>query len=284
MKRKISSLLVLLLLVYVSPAYAQQRHALVIGIGQYEDPRWGGIHGDKDVDYVLQMLLENGFQDVYTLRNEEATKSAIVSAFDSLCRSCGRGDKVYVHFSGHGQQVTDTDGDEEDGWDEAWVPYDAQPYYTSSYRGDNHLIDDEINTHLARIKKNIGPSGRLVVVVDACHSGSATRAPGDSTLARGFDKKFEIPCAKPKRKSPAEEKWLTISACQSYQINWENAKPAVGKLTWCLYNLRKSLCSMSNDELKASITRIMQENPGPLEQTPAITGDINKESVKEVFN
>ncbi len=266
------------------PGWAQERHALVIGIGQYEDSRWGDIHGDTDVDYVLKMLNVNKYSDIQTLRNEEATKESIVSAFKSIVNKCNTGDKVYIHFSGHGQQITDTDGDEENGYDEAWIPHDAKPYFKKGvYEGEKHLIDDEVNSILAGIKKKIGSSGRILVVIDACHSGTATRDPGDSTIARGFDQAFEIPGAKPKRKAPAKEDWITISACQSYQVNWEVKKPAVGKLTWCLYNLRADLKALSNLELKKSILLIMQENPGPLEQTPDMTGSLKSESVKDLF-
>jgi hypothetical protein len=277
--------IILLFLIVFGPisGLAQKRHALVVGIGQYEDSRWGSIHGDTDVDYAVAMLKANGFKDIRTLRNADATKRAILSAFRSLKSRCGRGDKVYIHFSGHGQQVTDLDGDEDDGYDEAWIPYDAQPYYSASYRGENHLTDDELNGVLTQIRMKIGPSGRMLVVVDACHSGSATREPGDTTVARGFDRKFEIPGKKPNRRKPAPEEWITLSACQSYQVNWELTRPAVGKLTWSLHELGDRLHILSNQELEASIARIMQENPGPLSQTPAMTGCLDTESVKDLF-
>lgn len=277
-------ILLILIILGIHLGWAQKRHALVIGIGLYEDSNWGRINGDTDVDYAVQMLQTNGFKSIQTLKNSEATKQAIVKAFQSLEKNCISGDKVYIHFSGHGQQITDTDGDEENGYDEAWIPYDAKPYYEKGvYEGEKHLIDDEVNRLLAGIKQKVGPSGRILVVIDACHSGTATREPGDTTVARGFDKRFEIPGAKPKRRTAASEDWITISACQSYQINWEVKQPAVGKLTWCLYNLRANLKALSNLELKKSILRIMQENPGPLEQTPDMTGSLKSESVKDLF-
>ena len=282
--RKVKLLLGLLLLIggFLS-VNAQKKRALVIGIGQYEDSRWGRIHGDSDVDYAVSMLKKNGFEDIQTLRNAAASKSAIIAAFHDLTERCRKGDKVYIHFSGHGQQVTDLDGDEDDGWDEAWIPYDAQPYYSAKYKGEKHLIDDEVNALLSGIKEQIGSAGRLLVIVDACHSGNATRESGDTTIARGFDKKFEIPAEKPRCKPSLAEDWITISACLSYQVNWEMSSPAVGKLTWCLHSLSGSLGRLSNQDLKTSIIRIMQENPGPLEQIPDITGNWSKESVKELF-
>ncbi len=106
-------------------AYAITSRAIVIGLGEYHDQTWGRIHGDKDVPLVNSMLTSCGYKDVTTLVNKEATKAGILTAFESLSNRCKKGDVVYIHFSGHGQQVTDVNGDEDDGWDEAWIPYDA---------------------------------------------------------------------------------------------------------------------------------------------------------------
>lgn len=276
-------LILLLFLLCWYSLEGQEKHALVIGIGEYADTRWGRIHADSDINYILDIAKENGINDVQTLCNSEATKQAITTAFESLAGACSEGDKVYVHFSGHGQQITDIDGDEEDGYDEAWVAYDAQPYYSDTYKGENHLTDDEVYEMLSEIKGKIGPLGRIVVTIDACHSGDATRESESSTVARGLNNKFLIPCNKPKCKKKIREDWITISACLPYQINWEVSNPAVGKLTWCLYSLREKLKTLSNTELRESILRIMQENPGPLEQTPSLSGSLTSESVSEVF-
>ena len=106
---------------------AQTRRALVIGIGQQEDKGWGKINGDRDVPFVEEMLTNARFKtgNVKKLVNQQATKVAIVNAFNSLASQSKRGDLVYVHFSGHGQQMKDVHNDEKDGLDECWIPYDA---------------------------------------------------------------------------------------------------------------------------------------------------------------
>ena len=106
---------------------AQTRRAIVIGIGQQEDKAWGKINGDRDVPYVMEMLKNAKFKmgNVKKLVNQQATKSAIVNAFKTLASQSKRGDVVYVHFSGHGQQMKDMHNDEKDGLDECWIPYDA---------------------------------------------------------------------------------------------------------------------------------------------------------------
>ena len=109
------------------PLQAQTRRALVIGIGQQEDKAWGKINGDKDVVYVEAMLKAAKYKEVNItmLVNGQATKNGIVKAFKGLVNQCKVGDIVYVHYSGHGQQMKDVHNDEKDGLDECWIPYDA---------------------------------------------------------------------------------------------------------------------------------------------------------------
>ena len=71
---------------------AGTRRALVIGIGEYEDPAWGQIHGDRDAWAVAGMLRENGFRDFSVLVGREATKAAIVAQFELLAGRCETGD------------------------------------------------------------------------------------------------------------------------------------------------------------------------------------------------
>ena len=91
------------------------RRALVIGLGEQQDKAWSKINGDRDVPMVQQMLRRSGFSDIRTLVNQQATKAGIVRALQTLGSDCQAGDVVYVHFSGHGQQMTDLNGDETDG-------------------------------------------------------------------------------------------------------------------------------------------------------------------------
>ena len=107
----------------------QERRALLIGIGEYPaESEWTLVHGDNDVRIIREFLLGQGLRGecIETITNEKATKKGILSALERLTKTAGKGDAVYIHFSGHGQQVTDLDGDEEDGFDEAWVPFDAR--------------------------------------------------------------------------------------------------------------------------------------------------------------
>lgn len=226
MRRRLSILIFSLLCFYCS---AVNRHAFVIGIGAYpEGSGWSQIHGDNDVPIIKAKLLLSGFEDrnIKTLINAEATYSAIIEEFQALRSRAKLGDVIYIHFSGHGQQVTDLNGDEVDGYDEAWIPYDAPKIYRQGiYEGENHLIDDKINELLTELRSAIGAKGHLVVVADACHSGSGSRGyDSDIICYRGTRDKFEIPNNSQRHIDSNKAQpvnWLFIAACKDYQVNFE---------------------------------------------------------------
>ena len=90
-------------------ASANNRWAIVVGISHYsKESGWGRISGAEDIDIVVPMLKQNGFDEtcITTLTEEHATKKAIKSAFDNLTNKVKSGDVVYFHFS---EKYTDTD-------------------------------------------------------------------------------------------------------------------------------------------------------------------------------
>ena len=209
---------------------AQDKYALIIGIGNYkEETGWTQIHGNNDMPIIRQWLLSNQFKEnnISILRDSEATHDAIIKEFNCLIDNIDKNDIVYIHFSGHGQQITDLNGDENDGYDEAWIPFDAYKEYKENvYMGEKHIVDDNLNELLTKIRTKIGDNGKIVVVSDACHSGSGTRSEDvdEEIYVRGVNDKFLIPsrfaC---NNESYAENDvdWLFIGACKSYQSNFE---------------------------------------------------------------
>ena len=271
--------ILLLIIVCTLNADAERKHALIIGLGKQEDKNWSTIHGDKDVDVVKSMLVKCGFRDIRTVVNENATKQGIAQALLDLTKNCKKGDVVYIHYSGHGQFMTDLDGDESERWkgkhsqwDESWIPYDAYMYYCEKDRGEKHFSDDEIAKFLTNIRYRIGHSGKLYVVIDACHSGDATRG-DDSECVRGVDVEFKIPRSINNDPTmPIKEDWLTISACKPYQLCFEMKSPTVGKLTHALSKIGSHLFTMSNEQLQSELQSIMDEFPSRLPQNPMVTG------------
>ena len=301
----------LLLLFSLSmPINAQTKRALVIGLGEQQDKAWNKINGDKDVTLVQGMLKSAGFRSVTTLVNRQATKNGIVGAFKRMAASCKQGDVVYIHYSGHGQQMTDVHNDEKDGLDECWIPYDAFRKVSKTYHGEKHLTDDELNVYLNAIRTKIGARGKLLVVIDACHSGDGTRGDDgeevvrgvgdtlvvDSQNVRGLYETFEMiksffvgdngkeKCINNKAK-PLAERWITISACKSDQVNIEMKKPAVGKLTYALWTELKNSKKMNNEEFMRRIRKFVNRNTSSRPQQPEMTGeDINKYNITDILN
>ena len=150
MKQFLDITIIIVLLTVSVAVSAQTRRAIVVGIGEQEDMAWGKINGDKDVPFVEEMLKNAGFKtgNVKKLVNQQATKAAIVDAFKLLASQSERGDIVYIHFSGHGQQMKDVHNDEKDGLDECWIPYDAYRNPCEKDGGEKHLTDDEVNGYL----------------------------------------------------------------------------------------------------------------------------------------
>lgn len=259
--------------------FAERKHALIFGLGKQADNNWSKINGDRDAEYVRKMLVGCGYKDIRTLTNEQATKQGMAQAFLDLIKVCKKGDVVYVHYSGHGQYMTDLNGDEAERWtgkhaqwDESWIPYDAYMYYSKEDRGEKHFCDDEVAAYLSRIRNRIGTTGKLYVVIDACHSGDATRG-DDTECVRGVDKEFIIPRdLNVEISKPIDEDWLTISACKPYQLCFEQKNPVVGKLTYALYLLGNKVFTMSNKQLQVALDEYMEEHPARIPQNPVVTG------------
>lgn len=261
------------------PSLVNTKRALVIGLGEQKDPSWAKINGDKDVPYVKSMLANVGYTDVRTLVNKQATKKRIVSAFNALAESCQDGDVIYIHFSGHGQQVTDVNGDEpEDGLDESWVPYDAFLVYGENDKGEKHLIDDEINVLLTAINDKIGEQGKLLVVADACHSGDSERGVDLDETVRGVYDEFVIPITTRGHAKKPSTQWLTLSACKDFQLNQELKKPQVGKLTYTLYVLSKE-----GGVTMKRIEGYMGKYRSRLPQDPDLSGESMSYTITDFF-
>ncbi len=159
------------------------QHALLIGVNDYladdlpEEQREGPVFPDlngalNDVELMRSVLIdEYGFDpsNVTTLTDSRATRAAILGALGSLSERVRPGDVVYVHFSGHGSQVPDFDDDERDTLDETILPHDART------PGVKDVTDDELGALLSRMR-----GASVLVVLDSCHSGTATRG---ATLA-----------------------------------------------------------------------------------------------------
>lgn len=249
-------ILIFLILVGVCNAHADRKHALLIGISdyprhKYAELTWNQIHGSNDVDLIKKTLKQQGFA-ITTLTDASATAVRIRSAFRSLIDRCGVGDIIYIHFSGHGQAYEDLSGDEDDGWDEAIVPFDACLQYKKGfYDGSNHILDDELEGYISSIRKKVGQHGFVYFILDACHMGGASRgdeSEEDELFIRGTDQGFTpngkkyIPKIDRRGNMKIQSRTgmgdvCILEACRAYQTNAEIKQGGqyYGPLTYYIY-------------------------------------------------
>lgn len=184
-------------------SFTQTKHALLIGVGDYPDrsnnqKSWADLSSVNDIRLIKNMLLGQGFdaKNIEELIDAKATESNVLKSFDRLLLTINIGDIVYIHYSGHGQQIADWDSKDypnvryiskdegQDGFDEAFALYNAPIEYFEGYQFNEHLIDDQLDYYISSIENKIGKDGHVVVVLDACHSGSGTRG-SEPTKKRG---------------------------------------------------------------------------------------------------
>jgi len=141
---------------------------------------------------------------VTAFKDHEVTRSNFRNTIKNYIVGMRSGDILMIQYSGHGTRVADRSGDETDGYDEA------------IFLTDGSFTDDQFNELMLLI-----PEGAIVIVVlDSCFSGTATRNKGTY-----FKKKFvpseDLPnweCA-PKIVKDAPLNHIVFSGCKSDQTS-----------------------------------------------------------------
>lgn len=149
-----------------------KRKALLVGINDYAPAGAGGpdLRGCvNDVRDMANTLSALGIvpaipASMRILTDSRATKAAILNGLGWLIAGAARGDVLIFHYSGHGSQVVDTSGDEPDGRDETICPHD--------FSTAGMILDDDFRRIFAAVPAGVN----LDIILDSCHSGTATRA------------------------------------------------------------------------------------------------------------
>jgi len=192
MPREFRSLLVVLAIAAIGATASAENRALLVGVGKYQVEKASLPGIENDLAEMRRVALQMGFADtqIKVLRDEQATLAGIRSAFaDWLKAGVSPGDRALFYYSGHGSYVPDRNGDEVDGVDEVLLPYD-----TGAVKGDlvNVLVDDELGSLLDGL-----PTTEVYVILDSCHSGTATRELGGGEYVARFFKYDGMPVPAP---------------------------------------------------------------------------------------
>ncbi|MEM7438625.1 MAG: caspase family protein [Pseudomonadota bacterium] len=177
-----------LILSFSAPAAWAEQSAILIGISDYSDAsRIPDLKGPaNDVTLLRRVLSKRGVKDIKVLADgvdgaEIPTRAAILEVLAEKAASVAPGDFVYIHFSGHGTQQPDTNGDETDGLDEVLLPTDAGPAKRGKAAVENGLTDDDLG---AAIDLIVAAGAKVWLVIDSCHAGSGLRSGSDRVADR----------------------------------------------------------------------------------------------------
>jgi hypothetical protein len=166
-------------------ALGEQR-ALLVGVGKYSAPGIDLPAIDLDLERMRETLNLMDFQDsqIRTLLDEEATANSVIRGLETwLKQGVSSDDRVVFYFSGHGSNTPDMNGDEPDGVDEVLVMHDVRRVESDGRATLTGVIsDDELASLIDAI-----PSRNIWIIVDACHSGTVTRAINLDNLSLGAD-------------------------------------------------------------------------------------------------
>lgn len=263
----ISGLKTLALLFFLSSKIlGAEKRALIISIGDYPDNKelnqnWGDLSSSNDAEIIQKLLIDQGFSldNIWSLKDKQATASNIRDHFNKMLATLEYGDIVLIHYSGHGQQVSDINfkgqdfftalkQDEADGFDESLVAYNAPTVAYNGYDLSEHIIDDELNVFLEGVRLKIGAKGQVIMILDACHSGTATRGVSDDAvktrgssvkcIVGGVSKKIDIGSSTPQygfsidvdESTSVNEKGsiAIFSGCRANEVNREWYDPESG--------------------------------------------------------
>ena len=169
------------------------RHALIIGVGTYEDPLVPPLPGTK-LDKVSATQIAQAMQvpdgNIQYLHDSQATVSNIRTALNNLNDRVQDGDRVFIHYSGHGTRYKDPQAG---GCVEALLPYDGM--------SKGMISNTEMASLLAQITQK---TDKLFVMYDACHSGGLVAAAA-TARTRGIANSNDDGALRPKFAALSEE-------------------------------------------------------------------------------
>lgn len=172
-------------------ALRAKSYALLVGVSDYEEGSGASdLRGPaNDVQLLSDVLKERSDFDITVLADgidgaERPTRAAILSSLDALVSAVESGDFVYLHFSGHGTQQADQNGDETDGVDEVFLPADTARAEPGSGVIPNAIVDEELGARVADMRAK---GADVWFVLDACYSGSGLRSGSPRVASRFVD-------------------------------------------------------------------------------------------------
>lgn len=146
--------------------------ALHLGLNFVDPNHYAGWDGElqaceADAEDMHDITSGLGYK-TRKLTGNSATRDAVKDEIRSAARRLAPGGIFVLTYSGHGGQMPDFNGDEDDSIDETWCLWNGE------------LIDDE----LAELWTEFPAGARIFFLSDSCHSGTAFKVAPDGTPIR----------------------------------------------------------------------------------------------------
>jgi metacaspase-1 len=137
--------------------------SLHIGLNFVDPKHYDGWDGElkaceADAGDMEAIASKQGYSSTLLL-TKDATRKRVLDEIKAATGKLNGGDIFFLSYSGHGGQIPDTAGDEDDNWDETWCLYDAE------------LLDDELYGAFSAFRPDI----RILMLSDSCHSGTVAK-------------------------------------------------------------------------------------------------------------
>ena len=223
------------------------RHALIIGVGQYGDASVPSLPGTK-FDRISATQMAQAMQvpdsNIQYLQDEQATGDNIRAALQSLTARVQEGDRVFIHYSGHGTRYNDP---QVGGCVEALLPYDGMSKGTISNR--------EVASLLSSITQK---TDKLFVMYDACHSGGLV-APSATTRTRGITNINDEGSLRPKFAGISEECGRPVNIKTRGLVNEQVSRGAMPQDIIHLSAARDNEISFDDEQKGGLATQYMRD-------------------------
>ncbi|KAL1728382.1 caspase domain-containing protein [Schizophyllum commune] len=232
-----------------------RKKALCIGIN-YKGTRHELYGCINDANAVRNFLISKyeGFRarDIVVLTDDNPhsrsrpTRQNMLDAMRWLVQDAQPDDSLFFHYSGHGGQTKDKDGDEVDGWDEVIYPLD--------YETQGHIVDDQMH---AIMVKPLPAGCRLTAIFDSCHSGTALDLPYIYSSSGRLKGSHVSNRARKRKATPADV--ISWSGCEDRQTSADtfSGGVAVGAMSHAFISSLKANKNQSYQELLTSVRRIL---------------------------
>jgi hypothetical protein len=198
-----------------------KRVGVFIGVSNYQDPEIRPLKtADRDAQALAAVMKEKGqLDETAVLVNEKATLANIQAVLHHGLPAATRpGDLVIIYWSGHGGRTSNLDGTEPDGYDEYLVPHDGRLEPADAIRR-TMLLDKTFGRWVQSLDGR-----KLIVIIDACHSGGQTQGAIKALTGGSPDapfRKFFFATTLQRTKDIGQRETAVLASSRASQVSFE---------------------------------------------------------------